>query len=275
MAQNRNEERRSFNPFRQIDWGESYTSLVLGLLIVIVGAFLIVTVVKNYRGVGPRQETSSDKTVNLPPTTQPTKPAAPTKPTAPTAPATSSAQSQPTTIVLPTSMQSAPTSLPGVVQILPTSPTEIAQQPAPTTSVPSSYTVVAGDTLWNISQKLYNSGYNWVDIAKANNIKTPNKIFVGQVLTIPNVAARFVTTSQTKGGMVQQVTPQRQIGGSVQKPALQPITGTSYTVVKGDTLWTIAQRAYGPGFRWAEIAKANNITNSRHLHSGNILIIPR
>ena len=29
-----------------------------------------------------------------------------------------------------------------------------------------------------ISEKFYKSGYNWVDIAKANNIANPNSIFI-------------------------------------------------------------------------------------------------
>lgn len=47
-----------------------------------------------------------------------------------------------------------------------------------------------------------------------------------------------------------------------------------YTVAKGDTLWGIAQKFYGNGSRYQEIAKANNITNVNLIHAGQKLLIP-
>lgn len=47
-----------------------------------------------------------------------------------------------------------------------------------------------------------------------------------------------------------------------------------YTVVKGDTLWGIAQKFYGNGSRYQEIAKANNIANANLIHVGQKLLIP-
>lgn len=47
-----------------------------------------------------------------------------------------------------------------------------------------------------------------------------------------------------------------------------------YTVVSGDTLWAIAQRFYGNGSRYSEIAKANNIANPNVIHVGQKLLIP-
>ena len=59
------------------------------------------------------------------------------------------------------------------------------------------------------------------------------------------------------------------------KDQANPITGSTYTVVKGDYLWTIAVRAYGDGYKWVEIAKANNLNQSRFNFSGNVLKLPR
>lgn len=47
-----------------------------------------------------------------------------------------------------------------------------------------------------------------------------------------------------------------------------------YTVVKGDSLWKIAQKFYGNGNRYPEIARANNISNPNIIHAGQKLLIP-
>jgi nucleoid-associated protein YgaU len=47
------------------------------------------------------------------------------------------------------------------------------------------YTIVAGDTLWDISVAQYGNGYRWGDIAKANKLMQPNLIHPGNVLTLP------------------------------------------------------------------------------------------
>lgn len=48
----------------------------------------------------------------------------------------------------------------------------------------STYTVVSGDTLWSIAKRFTGSGSNYQAIADSNNIKDPNKIYVGQVIKI-------------------------------------------------------------------------------------------
>jgi nucleoid-associated protein YgaU len=59
---------------------------------------------------------------------------------------------------------------------------------------------------------------------------------------------------------------------NMNKPAQnQPKT---YTVKAGDDLWDVAVAVYKDGYRWSEIAKANNLTNPNVIHSGNVLNIP-
>lgn len=118
--------------------------------------------------------------------------------------------------------------------------------------------VVKGETLWSIAEENYGSGYNWVDI-KSENKLTSDLIEVGQQLSIPDVAAKKPTVS--KPTLVQS--------------DQTAISGDTYTVVKGDSLWKIAVRAYGDGYRWVEIAKANNLVNPSLIHSGNVLTLPR
>lgn len=123
------------------------------------------------------------------------------------------------------------------------------------TPLPAKYTVQKGDNLWKISTKFYGDGFNWVDISKENQMKNPNQLEEGKKLVIPNVPVRKPVTTI--------------------KEDAQTISVSSYTVVKGDTLWKISVRAYQDGYKWPEIAKANNLSNPSLIHPGNVLTIPR
>ncbi len=58
-------------------------------------------------------------------------------------------------------------------------------------------------------------------------------------------------------------------------PAQQTQAGENqYTVLEGDTLFTIADKYYQNGYMYTEIAKANNITNPDQLETGQTLQIP-
>jgi nucleoid-associated protein YgaU len=116
--------------------------------------------------------------------------------------------------------------------------------------------VKKGENLWKIAEKYYTSGYNWVDIAKANDLPDASLIEAGQELVIPDVSA--VETKPVAN-----------------KTTLTAISGEAYTVEKGDNLWAIAIRAYGDGYKWVEIAQENSLSNPNLIHSGNTLSIPR
>ncbi|OGH09871.1 MAG: hypothetical protein A2152_02205 [Candidatus Levybacteria bacterium RBG_16_35_6] len=122
--------------------------------------------------------------------------------------------------------------------------------------LPKNYEVKAGDYLWTISEKLYGSGYNWVDLADANKIQNPDVIYTGTKLTVPNVKPKKIEVISKQGES-------------------EPIKSNTYTVKQGDYLWDIAIRAYGDGYKWTEIAKANKLTNPDLIFSGNSLKIPR
>ena len=56
-------------------------------------------------------------------------------------------------------------------------------------------------------------------------------------------------------------------------PSLAPPKKT-YTVVKGDTLWKIAQDQMGNGALYKKIVEANGIPNENLIHPGDVLVIP-
>lgn len=69
-----------------------------------------------------------------------------------------------------------------------TATVEPAQTRVDNTTTPKTYTVKKGDCLWNIAKSLYGSGADYTKIYNANKGtvgSNPNKIYPGQVLTIP------------------------------------------------------------------------------------------
>jgi nucleoid-associated protein YgaU len=117
------------------------------------------------------------------------------------------------------------------------------------------HTVSKGEGLWQIAEKYFGSGYNWVDIAKENSIKSPYVITTDQKVVIPEVDAKTKTTKDTA--------------------ATDAISGDSYKVKSGDSLWTISVRAYGDGYKWTDVAKANNISNPSLITPDQELKLPR
>ena len=113
-------------------------------------------------------------------------------------------------------------------------------------TLPTKYTVVRGDNLWKISTRFYGTGYNWVVIAQENKLANANIIHAGNVLAIPK--------AEVKAG--------------------------TYTVVKGDSLWSISERFYASGYQWFKIRDANKdkvgtLPNGRPLITpGQVLTIP-
>jgi nucleoid-associated protein YgaU len=120
------------------------------------------------------------------------------------------------------------------------------------------HVVVKGETLWSIAEDSYGSGYNWVDVKSANKLTSDN-IEIGQKLTLPDVAAKKPTVTKVTTTVATSAA----------------ISGTSYTVVKGDSLWKVAVKAYGDGYKWVAIAKASKLKNPNIVHPGNVLTLPR
>lgn len=151
-------------------------------------------------------------------------------------------------------------------------------------NLPGKYTVKDGDTLFVIAQKYYNDGFKFTEIAKANNLSSADTIETNQVLDIPKLDQPQVSMSPAPTD-TPTVTPE------TISPTLSPtpsptsvdqndwgsaITGSTYTVVEGDWLSTIAARAYkGDVLAYQKLAAANNISNPNYIIPGMVLNIPR
>ena len=208
-----------------MNFGESYTSLVLGIVVVIIASILLVSFVRNRNDVQP-----------------------------------------------------IPTDKPDI------SATSIG--PAEEGSGSSEHTVRAGQGLWQIAEERYGSGYNWVDIAEANNITDPNQIVEGAVLVLPDVEPKERTSEdpQPTATATPSVIPVQEVAQTTPTPQASPtpqaqererqIQTTSYTVVAGDTLWSIAERKYGDGFRFMRISQDNRIQNPDLIYVGQVIGLP-
>src|SRR6185503_8761598 len=89
-----------------------------------------------------------------------------------------------------------------------------------------------------------------------------------QLSSIPTQVPTAVPTSTPVPTATQTVT----------KPTITPnsnqrITKNTYTVVEGDSLWDISVRAYGNGYRWVDIARANKLMNPDLIYPGNVFVL--
>ena len=151
-------------------------------------------------------------------------------------------------------------------------------------SVSNTYTVQEGEDLWTISEKVYGTGYNWPEIASANNLENPSEIEAGQELVIPNLQTEdgqtptIALTDEPTATLSPVPTVIEEIPTPTEMEATEDadaIAGNSYTVVQGDSLWHIAVRAYGDGYKWVEIAQENNLENPDLIHPGNVFVLPQ
>ena len=108
----------------------------------------------------------------------------------------------------------------------------------------STYTVKAGDTLWDIAHSQLGNGSRYKEIMTLNGLAS-DVIQPGQVLKLPTGSASNTGSSSTK----------------------------TYTVKTGDTLWDIAQNLLGNGARYNEIVSLNNL-HSSIIYPGQVLKIP-
>lgn len=115
--------------------------------------------------------------------------------------------------------------------------------------------VVKGDTLWSIAERHLGSGEEWRRIAKANE---------GRLM--PD-GERFTQAATIQPGWQLLVpTPSDPDATEAGEVAVEP----------GDTLWGLAEEAYGDGEDWPRLYNANRdrIADPDLIHPGQVLMVP-
>jgi nucleoid-associated protein YgaU len=148
------------------------------------------------------------------------------------------------------------------------------------------YVIQEGDSnLAKIAKKFYGEeeGNRLVNInrifeANKSVLKSPDKIFVGQTIVIPQPAAPVADSAKPanvpNGGMFQTVPS---IGGSSKQNTTKiPDTKNWYVVKEDDSLWKIADEQLGKATRYEEIIKLNTdiLTSGNKLKPGMKLRLP-
>jgi nucleoid-associated protein YgaU len=102
---------------------------------------------------------------------------------------------------------------------------------ASTTDV--TYTIKAGDNLWNIAKDNLHNATKWQDIYKMNADvlgSNPGMIHAGTTIHLPGTEHAIASTGEA----------------------------TKYVVKSGDNLWNLAKHNMGDGSKWSEIYKLNH-----------------
>ncbi len=242
-------------------FGESYTSLILGIIAVILVTILLLAFVRN-RTIQPTNEQDLQSRSSQ---TQGYQNNTPSQAVGVNTVTQVIANPSPTRIIVSVTPTLIPTVSTTISQPSPTQ--EVAMNKSQSQSIEKSHTVSQGENLWIIAQKEYKSGYNWVDIARANNLSNPNSVETGQKLVLPKVDQKNATSEPEYSPKMVSSTMTSSLGTK--------ITTENYTIVKGDSLWSIAVRAYGDGYQWVKISRANNLSNPDLILPGSKLTIPR
>jgi len=122
------------------------------------------------------------------------------------------------------------------------------------------YTILRGDTLFDIAEKVYGPGQGrlWQRIAAANTDVDPERLRPGNRLVIPPADRPAEGVSPTG----------RQGGQAPRRPEV-------YVVARGDTLGHISTKVYGTCRKWKLIQQANSGIDPCALRVGTPLVIPR
>lgn len=128
--------------------------------------------------------------------------------------------------------------------------------PTPTPT-PKQYVIQPGDTLVSVATDKYGHEKFWVDIAQANPLKDPTRLYPGDVINLPDP---------------RQVKSRPQL-------SIRREDGTRAHIVRGgETLTGISKKYYGTTANWRLIYNANRTAignDPDRVQAGTQLVIPR
>ncbi len=185
------------------------------------------------------------------------------------APGTATTEAEPAAFDLPAPT---PTEAPAEATPTATPAPEPTQAPEPAQALVR-YTVKAGQTLSDVAGELLGDRGRWRELARANaeRLPDPDRIKAGIELVFPReqVARRAAPTQPGSQPAGQQA-------AATTLPASAPAaqgSGRTYTVARGDTLYSIAKRELGAGGRWKEIRDLNRLASDT-VTAGTALRLP-
>ncbi|NRA44283.1 MAG: LysM peptidoglycan-binding domain-containing protein [Oligoflexales bacterium] len=126
------------------------------------------------------------------------------------------------------------------------------------------YTIVKGDWLSKIAQRVYGDMYKWPLIANANSyIKNPNLIYPNDVISVPIIDEQSREFSRTYAQV------------DLNKAEIEE-KFVSIKIKKGESLSKIAKKVFGSVDAWKTIWQANqaNIPNPDMVVVGQVIKVP-
>jgi nucleoid-associated protein YgaU len=124
------------------------------------------------------------------------------------------------------------------------------------------YTIKSGQTLSSIAGEVYGNSRFYVAILRANPGLNPNRLKVGDKITLPDASEVNPEASPAAVTTVERVTAS---------------TGRTYTVKAGDTLYAISKELFGTPMQADTIYSQNKQTigsDEARLKVGMVLKIP-
>ncbi len=114
----------------------------------------------------------------------------------------------------------------------------------------------------------------WYQVSKLNLAESYVSLFLGVLVVVIIAILLFLFFSSRKSRGINLPNLKSQLQQQQKNQVLSNKNEKNYTVKDGESLWDVAVNSYGDGYRWADIAKANNLDDPDSLSAGMKLIVP-